>query len=426
MRLPCRIAAVLFVLLSASSPLRAADAPDVEMTWMSIANWYFKIGDMRIVLDGYISRVPGPPFFYSPKSYPNDLYAYTRAASPVDLASLTKVRDAMLGTAKLDYLLSGHSHFDHSWDTPTWSRLTGAAIIGGQSTCFQAIAQGVAKAQCRAVSGGEKIDLGQGVTVRVVRFNHSGDTTNPIQHFARELYDPPVPDAATGGLRAGVGEDYPNGGGGRAYLFTVDQPGKKLSFFVQTSASAFDLDKEIHVDGVNYGAPLANLAAAMADAGLKSVDAWIGTGGEPVAKLIVPVIRPKVYIPSHWDGLFYAFWPGMPYPFKDDPLKAYLAAEKVTLIPQQQYFDTYRLDGRGVAIKPNGEVKRKLGFAEVQRFDKATLEAVSKVASTSSGDDCGEGHAGPAWAQAASAKPQLAADWWPRLEPIRTAASMSR
>jgi L-ascorbate metabolism protein UlaG (beta-lactamase superfamily) len=391
------IAALLCTFLSAalfsSTPARAADAPDVEMTWMSIANWYFKIGDMRIVLDGYITRVPGPPFFYAPKSHPGDQYAYTKAAAPVDVAAVTKVRDALLGGAKLDYLLSGHSHFDHSWDTPAWSRLTGAPIIGGQSTCYQAAAQGVAAAQCRAVSGGEKIDLGHGVTVRVVRFNHSGDTTNPIQHFARELYDPPVPDAS-GGLRAGVGEDYPNGGGGRAYLFTVDRPGRKLSFFVQTSASAFDLDKDIYVDGVSYGAPLANLAAAMADAGLKSVDAWIATGGEPVAKLIVPVIHPKVYIPSHWDGLFFPFWPGMPYPFKDDALKTYLDAQKVALMPQKQYFDTYRLNAGGVSMQPNSEVKKKLGFADVQKFDKTTLEAVSRVASTSSGDDCGEGFTG--------------------------------
>jgi L-ascorbate metabolism protein UlaG (beta-lactamase superfamily) len=41
-------------------------ATTVEMTWMSIANWYFKIGEKRIMMDAYISRVPGPPFFYPP------------------------------------------------------------------------------------------------------------------------------------------------------------------------------------------------------------------------------------------------------------------------------------------------------------------------------------------------------------------------
>ncbi len=38
---------------------------------------------------------------------------------------------------------------------------------------------------CRVVSGGERFDLGGGLTMRVVRWNHSGDNTNPIQHFAQ-------------------------------------------------------------------------------------------------------------------------------------------------------------------------------------------------------------------------------------------------
>jgi len=407
MRLKAAVAALVSTLLVAAAPARAADAPPVELTWMSIASWYIKVGDLNIVLDGYISRVPGPPFFYAPKSYPKDQYAYTKGGAPVDVASITKVRDAMLGSTRLDYVLTGHSHFDHSWDSPTWSKLTGAQMIGGQSSCFQAMAQGVAAAQCRVVNGREKIDLGHGVTMYVVRFNHSGDTSNPIQHFARELYDPPTPDAS-GNLRAGVGEDYPNGGGGRAFLFTFERGGRKSSVFVQTSASAFDLDKDIHVDGVNYGAPLANLAAAMKDAGLTSVDAWIGTGGLPLAQLIVPVIRPKAYLPSHWDGLFNPFSPGMPYPFKDDALKAYLDAQKIPLVAQGQYFDRFRLDAGGVTPVANGDVKKKLGFADVQRFSREMLDAVRMVSSTSLGDDCGEG----AFTASAAASPGELREAW--------------
>ncbi len=113
----------------------------VEMTWFSIANWYFKIGDKRIMMDAYITRVPGPPFFYPPKNYPNDLYAYTKGPYGVDTASITKVKDAMLGKDKLDYMLVGHSHFDHSWDSPTWSKMTGAQMIGGASSCMQGLTQ---------------------------------------------------------------------------------------------------------------------------------------------------------------------------------------------------------------------------------------------------------------------------------------------
>jgi hypothetical protein len=395
-----KIVVCVAVLVTACiSSVSAVAAPtSVEMTWMSIANWYFRIGDKRIMMDAYITRVPGPPFFVAPAAYPNDLYAYTQGPYGVDVQSIIRVRDAVLGNSRLDYLLAGHSHFDHTWDTPTWAKLTGAPMIGGMSSCFQALAQGVPTAQCRSVNGGEKIVLGDGITARVVRFNHSGDASNPVQHFARELYRPPVPDPATGGLRAGVGEDYPNGGGNRAFLFTVDTADGQISFFVQNSASPYDLDKDIVVDGVNAGAPLKNLAAAMADAGLKQVDVWIGTGGRAVAEMIVPVLHPKVYIPNHWDGLFNAFWKGMPYPFKDDDLTSYLAAQKIALMPQTQYFDTYVLTRAGVMMAANHDVKQALGFADVQRFDKAMLDAVSHVASTSEGDDCGEGFkAASAW-----------------------------
>jgi L-ascorbate metabolism protein UlaG (beta-lactamase superfamily) len=392
-------------------PTAQAAPSSIEMTWMSIANWYFRIGDKRIMMDAYITRVPGPPFFYAPPDLPGDQYAYTQKPYGIDDESIRKVRDAVLGGDKLDYLLVGHSHFDHSWDTPTWSKLTGAPLVGGQSSCLQAQAQGVTGAQCRSVSGGERIDLGDGVTIRVVRFNHSGDASNPIQHFPRELYRPPVADPQTGGYRAGVGEDYPNGGGNRAFLFTVQGADGPLAFFVNNSASAYDLDKDIVIDGKSYGSPLGNLAAAMKDAGLTQVDAWIGTGGAPVAKLIVPVVRPKVYIPNHWDGLFFPFWKGIPYPFKDDDLRAYLDAQKIPVLPQKQYFDTYVLTRNGVTLENNHAVKAKLGFSDEQRFDKAMLDAVTRVASTTTGEDCGEsfGTPNPWTAQLAALKASRAA-----------------
>lgn len=379
------------LILSVAFPVPTRAAPgNVEMTWMSIANWYFTIGDKRILMDGYVTRVP-QSLFVAPPAYPWDVYAYTVRPYDIDVTSIARVRDAIVGADKVDFILTGHSHFDHSWDTATWAKLTGAPMIGGASSCMQALAQGILAAQCRSVSGGENISLGGGITMHVVRFNHSGDGRNPIQHFARELYRPPVPDPSTGGYRAGVGEDYPNGGGSRAFLFTLDGPDGRLAFFVSGSASAFDLDKDIIVDGVNHGSPVLNLTAAMKDAGVTHVDVWIGTGGSAVAERIVPVLRPKVYIPSHWDGLFNPLWAGMPYPFKDDALEAYLKAENVELVRPTQYFDKYVLTHNGVTVDANHALKRKLGLADSQPFGKAMLDAVTNVASTRVGDDCGEG-----------------------------------
>ncbi|HEY2629056.1 MAG TPA: hypothetical protein VGI57_08005, partial [Usitatibacter sp.] len=97
------MAAAAIAIAGAWTTAALAAPTSVEMTWMSIANWYFKIGDKRIMMDAYITRVPGPPFFYPPKNYPNDLYAYTKGPYGVDTASIVKVKDAVLGKDKLDY-----------------------------------------------------------------------------------------------------------------------------------------------------------------------------------------------------------------------------------------------------------------------------------------------------------------------------------
>jgi hypothetical protein len=91
----------------------------------------------------------------------------------------------------------------------------------------------------------------------------------------------------------------------------------------------------------------------------------------------------------------------MPYPFKDDALRTYLDAQKVPLLAQTQYFDKFVLTRGGVALDTNHAVKAKLGFADAQRFSQSLRDAVSRVASTSVGDDCGEGFVAPSpWASA--------------------------
>ena len=73
----------------------------------------------------------------------------------------------------------------------------------------------------------------------------------------------------------------------------------------------------------------------------------------------------------------------------------YFEAQKITLIPQTQYFDKFVLTRVGVTKDTNHAVKDKLGFADDQRFSGALLDAAAHVASTSVGDDCGEGFAAP-------------------------------
>lgn len=343
----------------------AASPMHVDITWMSMANMYYETGAFAVVTDGYFTRIPQSAF-----SGGGGGLAHTKDTFKPDVAAVSRVLTALGGPSKVHLLLTGHSHFDHSFDTATWSKLTGARIAGSKTTCLQAQAENVPSGRCQTLDGRETLALTDGWTMRVVRWNHSGDSTrNPEQHNPVELTSVPQPDAS-GGLHAGVADAFPNGGGGRAFLFTIDSPQGQFSWFYQNSASEVDLHVPIVVGGVDYGAPLDNLRLAMKDAGLASVDLWIGTGGAPVASRVLPVLAPKAYLPIHWDGLYSPFEAGMPRPYADAALEGVLSAAKVTLIRPQQYMDKWRLDATGVRPIPNATVKRALGLTDVQSFPR--------------------------------------------------------
>jgi len=340
-------------LLGAGGAAHAAD--HVDITWMSITNMLFDFGGTRVLADGYITRLPESIF-----SGGAGLDVTSRAMRP-DEAAVREVFDAVGGRSAINLLITGHNHFDHAFDTPVWAKLTGAPVMGSKTTCLQLRAAKIPASRCRAVDGGERIERGD-VQMYAIRWNHSGDPAkNPAQHNPRELTAVPVPDA-DGGLRAGVAEDFPNGGGNRAWLFVVQTAGGPLSIFFNDSAGAVDLESPIVIDGHDFGAPLSNLRRALADAGLDHVDLWIGAGGLEVAKLVLPVIRPSTYLPVHWDGLWRPFKDGVKEPYHDAELENLLSASKVQLAAPVQYMDKWRLDHGGLHAIDNSRVKRKLGF----------------------------------------------------------------
>jgi hypothetical protein len=332
---------------------RAAD--HVDITWMSITNVLFDFGQERVLADGYITRLPESIF-----SGGGGVDVTSRAMRP-DEAAVREVHDALGGGHVITRLITGHSHFDHSFDTPVWANLTGAPVIGSQTTCLQLVAVKIPPTRCRAVGGGERIDF-DGVRMHVIRWNHSGDPAkNPLQHNPRELATAPVP-AADGGLRAGVAEDFPNGGGNRAYLFVAGTSDRPLTIFFQDSASPVDLTVPIVLDGHDYGAPLDNLRRALADAGIDGVDLWIGTANRELAALILPVLKPRAYLPVHWDGLWRPFKDGVDKPWSDPEVERALAGAGVNLVAPGQYMDKWRLDRTGMHPLDNSAIKRKLGF----------------------------------------------------------------
>src|SRR5512147_3013219 len=112
----------------------------VTLDWLGVSTFRLAVGDLTIFLDAYIDRVP--------------------AAPPVGMT--------VADVARADYVLVGHSHFDHLWGAERIARRTGATVIGSHETVrLLHDKDEIPEQQLIAVAGGEPVELGAGVRVRV-------------------------------------------------------------------------------------------------------------------------------------------------------------------------------------------------------------------------------------------------------------------
>ncbi|MDH3605207.1 MAG: MBL fold metallo-hydrolase, partial [Candidatus Tectomicrobia bacterium] len=102
-------------------------------------------GDQVIFLDAYMDRIP--------------------SAATVGL-TIDQVDRA-------DWIVVGHSHFDHLYGAERIAKATGAMIIGSYETVRIMAAQGVSTSQLFPVAGGETIRLASEVLVKVFPSQHS-------------------------------------------------------------------------------------------------------------------------------------------------------------------------------------------------------------------------------------------------------------
>ena len=341
-------------------------ANQAKVTWVAVADWYFDVGKTRVYMDGALTRFD-PTNFYGGATG----LAYSHAAVCNNKDADQKVLAAIGQQPSL--VITGHSNLDHSYDTATIAKLSGARIIGSPSTCFEAEAQGFAASQCTAVMGGETMNIGDGMHMRVVHWNHSGNASNPELHLPLELTKPPTPDA-NGCLKPGVLEDFPNGGGARGYLFVGGDSAHRFSiFFVDTGSDydfAQDVPDNLSANGTPcgsstcgfHGSPQGNLTAAMQAEGLDHVDLWIGFGTVPLSKLVVPILKPKAFIPNHLGSFYVDFFKGLTTPYTDTAVPAYFASQGSNFQTPKQFLDSWTVDATGTVPTPNTDVKTKLGF----------------------------------------------------------------
>ena len=117
----------------------------VTLDWLGTATFRLTVGDTVIFLDSYIERVPSAP--------------------PVGMR-LDEIE-------RCDYVLVGHSHFDHLWGADRIAAQTGATVVGSYESVRMLIDAGVPTDQLVAVAGGEPVQLGDDVRARVFPSLHT-------------------------------------------------------------------------------------------------------------------------------------------------------------------------------------------------------------------------------------------------------------
>jgi glyoxylase-like metal-dependent hydrolase (beta-lactamase superfamily II) len=351
-----------------------AQASEVSFTWLSNAGWVVEAGQTTLLLDGTVSRQGGP------RPDPANPETLFRPPTGPDTASVRLVYEALGLSHGIDVILIGHGHPDHSFDTAVWTRLTGATVIGARSACYQAFAQGLPESECQIVEGGEVIELGPLLRVRVVRWHHAGAPGTPLGRLVQtplELTTIPTPDAATGALRPSGVQDFPNGGGSRAFLFSYGEPGQALYWLVSDTGNPalFDTPAAGEEDGfTGLGVPMDNLEIvdeelstrdhlerALRAEGSPDVALWIGYWDPGHVAQVIPVLRPRAFIPNHWLGQAFIL-DGLPRQLDNQRLEDLLQDAGVALLIQTAFGARYRLDGSGVHESPSDALRARLGI----------------------------------------------------------------
>jgi len=273
------------------------------LDWYGCATFMLHTAGMHIMLDAYVDRSAD-------------------AAGPGARAD---------DISECDWIVIGHSHFDHLYGAERIAPATGARIIGSYETVRVMEEAGVPLEQMICVSGGETVDLGNGVRVTAYPSQHScvwshqqmgqpgevclgelGVTWQEQHQKMQEL----MGFFATGLSEAGISHfgdsqvGHSDRGDGGALVYVFETPDGSL-FYQDTSG---------HWSGVLNG--LAPDVAIIAAAGRGNIN------GEPIQGSLadfvaqqVQLLNPGKVILSHHDD----WLPGFSIDTEIDPIRRAIA-----------------------------------------------------------------------------------------------------
>jgi L-ascorbate metabolism protein UlaG (beta-lactamase superfamily) len=250
------------------------------LDWFGCATFRLTVGELVVFLDAYIDRVDGAA-------------GTGLTAGDID---------------RCDFIIVGHSHFDHLWGAERIARRTGATVIGSFETVRVMESAGVPLGQLMPVAGGERIRLAPGLFVSVYPSLHScvwshaampGSDDVCVGDLGVDYQDRQARLAGLAGFIASLGQDAVGhlrasdqgargDGGTLVYLF--DTPDGQL-FYQDTSG---------HWSGIVHG--LRPDVAIIAAAGRGNID------GEPIQGSLAQfvarqagLLRPRRVILGHHD-----------------------------------------------------------------------------------------------------------------------------
>ncbi len=140
----------------------AAAGPALTATWLGTTAVLLSDGEHSLMVD---------PFFTRPEGWLNLIT--NRAIAPdeeIIARGLSKVR-----LTNLAAVLISHSHYDHAMDAAVVARLSGAALVGSESTANIGRGGGLPESQIRVVKSGVPMLFGS-FTATFIESRHAGAT----------------------------------------------------------------------------------------------------------------------------------------------------------------------------------------------------------------------------------------------------------
>jgi len=276
------------------------------LQWFGTATWRLVVDDTVIWLDAYMDRAP------------------TAAPLPYGAAQVDRA----------DYLLIGHTHFDHVSGAATIAKNTGATVIGSALTAEVVEDEGLPAGQTVAARGGEDLKLGP-VRVRVYPSLHGFNALRGATEVAEwpdpqgrlradrlaelQARDPELAAAAMAHTE-GIPPKQMQDGGPLAYLlewegmrlFWHDTPGMVRASW--ESVAAEQPDVALFASAAAFSTPNIDGKA-------------FSPGQQEFVAQMAGIVRPRRVILNHHDD----WWPPVTFHLDEETFRPGLEAHRVAL-----------------------------------------------------------------------------------------------